>query len=345
VLCRRIALVVVLIVASLLLPGCGLLQVVLLGAPEARPPAAGPAPAGGDGVRMWQDAGIFTAATELIGGATDSVLVEMYEFGRRDLASALMAAHRRGAKVRVIFDATVPASARTARSLTAAGVDALAYPVDDRRGQIDHVKLLVADSTALAGGMNWGVQSHRNHDYVLELSRASTVNRLKSVFEQDWALASGRPPVPPPPDEDAAVFQTSPGSEIRAEIGSRLAGARTTAMAELFVLSDPDLVGALVSAHRRGVRVRVLVDPNQTANAQAVRMLHAAGVHVRGYRVKAGAKLHAKAALIDSVLIVGSANWSVSGLGVNHELDVETAEPNAARGYAARFELDWAASA
>jgi phosphatidylserine/phosphatidylglycerophosphate/cardiolipin synthase-like enzyme len=66
---------------------------------------------------------------------------------------------------------------------------------------------------------------------------------------------------------------------------------------------------------------------------------------VRWYPVPVGALLHAKIGLFDGLLVLGSANWTLSGLGVNHELDIETRDPQAVAAYAARFELDWARSA
>ena len=52
----------------------------------------------------------------------------------------------------------------------------------------------------------------------------------------------------------------------------------------------------------------------------------------------------AKIGLFDGELVLGSANWTLSGLGVNHELDVETKDAGAVREYASRFESDWARS-
>ncbi len=40
-------------------------------------------------------------------------------------------------------------------------------------------------------------------------------------------------------------------------------------------------------------------------------------------------------------LVLGSANWTLSGLGVNHELDVETRDAGAVMEYAGRFAADW----
>ncbi len=70
-------------------------------------------------------------------------------------------------------------------------------------------------------------------------------------------------------------------------------------------------------------------------------MLSAAGVDVRWYPIPKGALLHAKIGLFDGELVLGSANWTLSGLGVNHELDIETADPGAVAAYAERFSADW----
>jgi phosphatidylserine/phosphatidylglycerophosphate/cardiolipin synthase-like enzyme len=75
-----------------------------------------------------------------------------------------------------------------------------------------------------------------------------------------------------------------------------------------------------------------------------VKDLQAGGVEVRRYPVPKGTLLHAKAALFDQTLVLGSANWTQGGLSINHELDLETSQPPAVAAFAARFERDWAAS-
>jgi phosphatidylserine/phosphatidylglycerophosphate/cardiolipin synthase-like enzyme len=64
-------------------------------------------------------------------------------------------------------------------------------------------------------------------------------------------------------------------------------------------------------------------------------------VEVRWFPIPKGALLHAKIGLFDGELVLGSANWTLSGLGVNHELDIETGDPRAVAAYATRFEADW----
>ena len=299
-------------------------------------------PDGGE-VRLWQDAAIFTLVGRLIRSAHDQVLVEVYELGRPDLVDALTAARRHGVKVRVIVDPTVDASRESAARLSSAGVPVRPYPVDDRRHQIDHVKMLVADGEAAVGGMNWGVRSDRNHDYVLETRIAADLDRLLRVFEQDWSLAGGHPA--PLHRLSYAVAQTAPGDEIRQMLEAALATATRHILAEIYTLTDPRVVVELVRAHRRGIDVRLVLDPNQAYNLRSAALLRSAGVGVRWYPVPPGVLLHAKIGLFDATLILGSANWTTSGLGVNHELDIKTEDPQAVAAYGSRFESDWNRSA
>ena len=294
-------------------------------------------------VRLWTDARIFQLVGNLIRTAKRRVLVEVYELGREDLIQSLAAARARGLDVRVITDPTVVASRDSAAELDRLGVAERAYPVDDAVFQIDHVKVLIADAVAAVGGMNWGAHSDRNHDYVLETRVASELGRLTQIFEQDWSLAGGVPR--PLPAAKTTVAQTAPGQEIRALLEAAFGAVRRRVWAEVYTLTDPTIIAALVAALRRGASVRVLLDPNQAYNRHAFELLGDAGVEARWYAVPRGTLLHAKIGLFDGRLILGSANWTLSGLDSNHELDIETEDPNAIETYASRFELDWAAAA
>ena len=326
--------------------GSLLLALVLAGCTTPPPlPAGWAAPAPAEPVRLWQDAAIFDAVGQLVAGASARVLVEMYELGRSDVEDAMVGARRRGLDVRLVYDPSVVQSAGAAARLAARGLSPRGYPLDDRRHQIDHVKLLVADGRALVAGMNWGATSARNHDYGLETWAPAEVARLTAIFEQDWSLAGGvpRPLLRAPPS--SPVRQTAPGEEVRGALLGLLGGSRSEVRAEVFALTDREVLAALAGAHRRGVRVRVLLDPRQDVNRPSRRLLEQAGVEVGWYPAPAGVKLHAKIGLFDSRrLLLGSANWSAGGLSVNHELDLETGDPSALRAYATRFEADWAAS-
>lgn len=293
----------------------------------------------GGPVRLWQDASIFQLVGGLIGSAQVRVLVEMYELGREDVLLQLGEAVGRGVGVRVITDPTVGESRRSVAVLDSLGVPQRVYPIDDVRHQIDHVKLLIVDEVAAVGGMNWGKHSDHNHDYVLETRVAIDVDRLVRIFDQDWSLAGGHPS--PLAAVVGEVAQTAPGAEIRSMLQKALVRAVRRVLAEVYTLTDPEVIAELVEAHRRGVTVRVLLDPNQAYNLHGYSVLRAGRVDVRWYPVPRGTLLHAKIGLFDGELVLGSANWTLSGLGVNHELNIETGDASAVAAYAARFAADW----
>lgn len=294
-------------------------------------------------MRLWQDASIFRLVGGLIAHARERVYVEMYELGRADLVQGLADDRNAGADVRVVTDPTVSVSRTSFEALRRDRVQARFYPVDDAAHQIDHVKLLIADGEAVVGGMNWGARSDRNHDYVLETRDAAEVGRLVHIFEQDWSLAAGQPRLVPL-ESEARVAQTAPGEEIRGMLAHALTSVSSRVWAEVYTLTDSDILLQLADAHRRGVDVRVLLDPNQSYNLQGFDELRAAGVPVRWYPIPRGALLHAKIGLFDGLLVLGSANWTYSGLDVNHELDIETQDPQAVAAYGSRFASDWASS-
>src|ERR1700751_1303784 len=133
---RRRSLPVLLLLGLALLCGCA--PAVSRAAPVA-PAPSGPGPAvgiGGDTLSVLPRGVVaFPVIRRLIETARRRVDVEIYEFGRADIAADLVDAHRRGGAVTVVTDPTVPASEATAENLPAARVAVAGYPV--RRGVSD----------------------------------------------------------------------------------------------------------------------------------------------------------------------------------------------------------------
>ena len=108
--------------------------------------------------------------------------------------------------------------------------------------------------------MNWAATSDLNHHHALPLRDSSELDRLDAIFEQDWSLDGGaaRPP--------GRLSRLCPVSGIRSLLASTLAFARIRIEAEVFALTDPQVLMLLAAEAGRGVRVRVLLDPNQDVN-------------------------------------------------------------------------------
>jgi cardiolipin synthase A/B len=334
--------------AAAVVVGCAQVQASAVHTPPPAP-LLGPAPTvgvGPDQVTLLRSGlATFARLRSLIDAARVSIHVEIYEFGQRGLATALIAARDRGVAVTVIDDPSELASVATAALLRTAGVDVVDYPV--RKQMIDHVKLLVVDAqVAVVGGINWGVNSPANHDYDAEV-RGPVVGNLDRVFERDLVTCGRATSVPDGLSDTAIdVAATLPGAEIRPLALGLIDAAQHTLDLELFVLTDTGVVHALEAAARRGVAVRVLLDPSQPSSDPSYAGLLADGIQVRWYRSR-GELLHAKAIVADGTSVLfGSANWSGGGFARNHELDIEfVSAPLVAAQMLAQMSLNWEASA
>ncbi len=283
----------------------------------------------------------FAALRSLLGRATRSIHLEVYEFQRTDLADQVIRAHDRGVEVIAVMDPSERGSRSVWARLQQAGARVVAFPVDAQ--SIDHVKLLIVDGqTAVVGGINWGRHSEANRDYDVLVSGPAVAN-LERVFAQDLAL-SGQVAVIPPATQDplVQVLVTRPGDAIRSAVLTAVAEAQRRIDVEMFVLSDPLVLDALAAAARRGVQVRVLLDAGQPQNRDALAVLLRSGARAHLYPAAAGQKLHAKLGIFDGALVLfGSCNWSRSGFARNHELDLLIADPGLASVFLDRLEQDF----
>jgi phosphatidylserine/phosphatidylglycerophosphate/cardiolipin synthase-like enzyme len=111
----------------------------------------------------------------------------------------------------------------------------------------------------------------------------------------------------------------SPEDDCDQVVMACLRGARESVDAAVFLVSHPGIADALVRAHKRGVRVRVLMDGRQADFAACLdEDLQEAGVAVR--RTRGTGSMHNKFALVDDRLVLtGSYNWTVGGAAFNDE--------------------------
>jgi phosphatidylserine/phosphatidylglycerophosphate/cardiolipin synthase-like enzyme len=91
--------------------------------------------------------------------------------------------------------------------------------------------------------------------------------------------------------------------------------------AAIYGLTNDDIADALIDAHRRGVRVRLVHDYSQAQEARDVtRKLQDAGIEVHVQKGSRGGILHNKFLVIDSTYVLtGSFNWTNSATRRNDE--------------------------
>ena len=150
--------------------------------------------------------------------------------------------------------------------------------------------------------------------------------------------------VPRPEDEPigtTARARFSPGSECRDQIETLLESARRSADICVFTITDDRLSRAIVDAHRRGVRVRVISDDDKAFDRGSdVHRLRDSGVQVRVD--KTDKHMHHKFALFDhTTLLTGSYNWTRSAFKENEENIIVVDDPRLVSAFSEEFASLW----
>jgi phosphatidylserine/phosphatidylglycerophosphate/cardiolipin synthase-like enzyme len=114
---------------------------------------------------------------------------------------------------------------------------------------------------------------------------------------------------------------------------------------KMFVFSDPDLLKAVIAARRRGVNVRVMLNPARKNgaedNEEARKALVKAGVEVRAAS-PAFSLTHEKSMVVDdTTAFVKSLNWATKNLTETRDYAVATSHAHEVGEISDGFEADW----
>ncbi|HVJ82600.1 MAG TPA: phospholipase D-like domain-containing protein, partial [Planctomycetia bacterium] len=106
-------------------------------------------------------------------------------------------------------------------------------------------------------------------------------------------------------------------------------------------ITDDRISDAILAAHARNVRVRILTDNDKSADVGSdVERFRAAGITVR--RDVSEFHMHHKFAIFDDRrLLTGSYNWTRSAAAVNEENFILTTEPRLVRPFVRTFADLW----
>jgi cardiolipin synthase A/B len=267
---------------------------------------------------------------------------------------ALVRAHRRGVKTRVLIDGFGGGFLRSPayRRLRDHGVPVSRFlhstlpwkmPFLDLRL---HKKCLVVDGdSAFVGGLNIGDENViarrpkapvRDTHFRIE---GPIVRQIEQEFDDDWLFATGEEPIlaarlaqpTPACGAQARVIVAGPDQEVDQLVLILLSAMnlarRSIRIATPYFLPDEQLVTALQLAVLRGVQVDLLLPSRNNhrlvawASQTHIRPLLEAGCHV--WRSPPPFD-HSKLMTIDGVWsLIGSANWDMRSLRLNFELAVE----------------------
>ena len=206
---------------------------------------------------------------------------------------------------------------------------------DGRLAQAE--KKVLADWAALHAGDENG--------RALARSRAFAIARTAAAPALDWLEEAvkvfSRPAQSAKPAEGSlACF--SPGPACLNEIQRQLGNARTAVEICVFTITDDRITDAIIRAHQKGVKVRVLTDDDKSCDLGSdIERLRDAGIPCA--TDTSPAHMHHKFAVFDGArLLSGSFNWTRGATEMNEENLLVTADPGLVAPYARRFAELWA---
>jgi len=277
---------------------------------------------------------------EGIAGAKESILVKMFLFSEPKLIRALLAARKRGIKVRVMLN---PArrSGESENAEAKAKLKAGGVAVKDTHPDFDvsHEKSMVVDgTTAYVKSHNWAPKNFGGtRDYAVITRDPDEVAEVIEGFEADWSRDTFSP------DERRLIWCRGNG---RARIARFIDAAKKELFLQNERYQDPTIVERLVAAHARGVKVHLmslpphaLKDKKLLEGVAGLRVMHDIGIKI--HRLK-GLHLHAKMLLADGKrAIVGSMNIAPGSFDSRRELAIEIEDKKIVRRLKKTFEIDW----
>jgi phosphatidylserine/phosphatidylglycerophosphate/cardiolipin synthase-like enzyme len=222
---------------------------------------------------------------------------------------------------------------------------------------LDHfLKQTLADRTLQSAErkelIDW-LARHANEDGERAIARSRAFALARSAVSSDqlqvldWLedviKVIARPIAPSLPKAESAGAFFSPGTTCIQEVLRQIDMARQTCDVCVFTVTDDRITSAILRAHTRGVRVRVITDDEKSHDLGSdVERLRAAGIPCK-MDVGQPAHMHHKFALFDDKrLMSGSFNWTRSASEQNEENLIVTPDPVLVSAFAERFERLWA---
>jgi cardiolipin synthase len=263
---------------------------------------------------------------DAIHSAMKSLRIKMFAVSDPRILEALIAAQRRGVKMRVMLNPARRSGEiqnKGARSvLCGAGIDVLdTNPAFD----VTHEKSMVVDgTTAVVGSLNWEPENfEKTRDYAIITADPDEVSEISDCFEADWSRKSFA-------SRKSSNIIWCPGAG-REDIAQFIDSAKHSLFIQNERYQDAIIVEHIVRAKLRGVKVHVMTRPSHSLRADKLvagignlKIMHDVGIGVHKIR---HLKLHAKMLLADkSRAIIGSINLSPGSFDKRRELAIRLKE-------------------
>jgi phosphatidylserine/phosphatidylglycerophosphate/cardiolipin synthase-like enzyme len=277
----------------------------------------------------------------LIDHAEVSIDAAVFEFNLQNVADALIRAHGRGVRVRMVYDDEHTEEDPQMEQLIEAGIPA----TPDERGAYMHNKFFVIDGYVVwTGSTNMTVNdAYRNNNNAIALISSELAANYTTEFEEMFGGQFGpeSPANTPYPGTD--VYGTwvetyfAPDDNVMSQLISLVSEAQQSIHFMAFSFTDYDLASAMVGRQQAGVELAGIFEA-RGANTEysECRTLLAAGADIR---LDGNPRtFHHKVVIIDgAVVVMGSFNYSTNATTANDENLLIIHNPEIAALYEAEF--------
>lgn len=286
---------------------------------------------------------LLEAVIEDIDQADRTIEIAVFDLDLSRLADALIAAKKRGVRVRLVIDSEnleTPEVSEVAGRMQQANIP---ITFDDREAFM-HNKYIVIDRRVVWLG-SWNMtenDTYRNNNNMLRLRSQLASNAYAQEFEAMFAGMFGpRKPINQRPsislDETPVDIYFSPEDGVAKYILAEIKRARKNIRFMAFSFTSADIADAMIERHAAGVDVQGVMERQNAGGLGAVfNQLTDGGVSV----VEDGNCyiLHHKVIIIDDrIVITGSYNFTKSAERDNDETLVIIADPQLAEQYRAEW--------
>lgn len=252
-----------------------------------------------------------------IASAQSSIVLVTYSLADKKIISSLQEASSKNVPISLVYDADATPEAPVFREKTAVCLG--------KKGHgLMHQKLLVIDDDMVwLGSANMTTSSLLQHGNLVTAIRSRVLaDEIKAYATNFFSRTEYHaPPLQVRFPEQTLTLYIHPlhAQQSLRNLIQRIDAAQKRVFVAMYTFTHEDLFQALKRAQKREVDVRVIFDKDSIRQASKKVYMSCKREKMKALFRKKTGLLHYKSAIIDSTLIVGSANWTKAAFKINDD--------------------------
>jgi cardiolipin synthase len=278
---------------------------------------------------------------DAISAAKHTLSIRMFLFTDPTLLKEVIAAKRRGVKVRVMLNPARRSgeneNEESRKTLVDAGIE---VRDSSPKFALTHQKSMgIDEAIGFVESLNWETRDlTETRDYAVVTTHKIEVDEMSKCFAADWAQKNFKPD-----PQSRLIWCPDNGRE---RIAAFIDSAKHTLWLQNERYQDTVIIERLVAAVKRKVRVHIMARPAHKLKMDklvegvgGLRIMHDVGAKVHQLK---GLKLHGKMLLADeSRAVVGSINLAPGSFDARRELAIETDAHHVVKRLVETSHRDW----